>query len=55
MSAVEGDLDLPVDCDEAIKQITDNGYARVMSEGYESQVVYGIAFFGKKALIKQMK
>ena len=44
--------DLDRDCDEAVAQIEKNGYSKVMPEGYEQQIIYGIAFFGKKAKIK---
>ena len=52
-STTENDLD--ADCDEAIKQIFDKGYDRVKLEGYEEQIVYGIAFFGKKAKVKLVR
>ena len=51
----KNEKDLDVDCDEAIKQILDNGYNKVIPEGYENQLVYGIAFYAKKARIKLMK
>ena len=46
---------LDADCDEAIKQIFDKGYDRVKLEGYEEQIVYGIAFFSKKAKVKLVR
>lgn len=46
------EAELDKDCDVAIGQMIKNGYARIMSEGYEQQVVYGIAFFGKKAKVR---
>lgn len=46
---------LETDCDEAISQIIKNGYAKVLPEGYEHQIVYGVAFYGKRAMIKLMK
>ena len=46
--------DLPADCDEAISQIIKNGYDKTMPEGYGSQRVYGIAFYGKQAMIKKL-
>ena len=52
-SKKEGNLDK--DCDEAIGQIIKSGYAKTMPEGYEQQIVCGIAFFGKKAKVKMMK
>lgn len=48
------EADLERDCEAAIGQIVTNGYARVMPEGYEQQIVYGIAFFGKKAKVRLM-
>lgn len=47
--------DLYKDCEEAISQIVKKGYARTMPEGYEHQIVYGIAFYGKKAMVKIME
>ena len=46
--------DLESDCNEAIRQIKEKGYSESMPDGYEQQVVYGIAFFGKRALVKLM-
>lgn len=51
-SVTEADLDR--DCEAAVGQIAANGYAEVMPEGYEQQIVYGIAFFGKKAKVRLM-
>ena len=51
----KGEKDLDADCDEAIDQILKNGYHKVFPEGYEHQLVYGIAFYGKKAKVKLMK
>ena len=47
--------DLDSDCDEAIGQILKNGYDRLIPEGYEKQIVYGVAFFGKTARVKILK
>ena len=52
-SKTEKDLD--ADCDEEIEQIIKNGYHKIIPEGYETMIVYGIAFFGKKAQVKLMK
>jgi len=49
---VKADLDLSAGCDEAIQQIEENGYAKLKPEGYRQQIVYGIAFYGKKAMIR---
>lgn len=49
------EADMDADCDEAISQIVTNGYDRVMPEGYEQQIVYGIAFYAKMAKVKVMK
>ncbi|MDO5133707.1 MAG: AAA family ATPase [Eubacteriales bacterium] len=49
------EADLEADCDEAISQIINNGYERAMPEGYEQQIVYGIAFYAKMAKVKLMK
>ena len=42
-------------CNEAIRQIIDRGYHRQLPQGYEQQLVYGIAFYGKVAKVKRMK
>ena len=49
---VKADAELSVGCDEAIRQIEENGYAKLKPEGYRQQIVYGIAFYGKKAMIR---
>ena len=41
------------DCDEAIRQIIDKGYAKSLDPGYEKVVCYGIAFFKKSVKIKK--
>lgn len=51
----KNEKDLDADCDEAIGQILDNGYHKVIPEGYEHQLVYGIAFYAKKAKVKLMR
>ena len=40
------------DCDDALRQIEENGYVRRLDPGYEKAVCYGIAFFRKSAMIK---
>lgn len=50
----KSEKELDADCDEAIRQIIDNGYNTVIPEGYEQQLVYGIAFYAKKAKVKLM-
>ena len=47
--------DLDADCDEAIAQIVRKGYDKVMPEGYEQQLIYGIAFYAKSAKVKLWK
>jgi len=47
--------DLDADCDEAIRQIFKKGYDKVMPEGYEQQLIYGIAFYAKIAKVKFAK
>ena len=44
--------DLDSDCDEAIHQIFEKGYDKVIPEGYEQQLIYGIAFYAKIARVK---
>ena len=41
-------------CDEALKQIVDNEYAKNLDAGFETVYCYGIAFFQKSAMIKQL-
>lgn len=48
----EKEENLDRDCNEAIRQIEKNGYAKTMPDGYGQQIVYGIAFFGKRAKVK---
>ena len=47
--------DLDADCDEAIKQIFDKGYDKAVPDGYEQQLLYGIAFYAKKAKVKYVE
>lgn len=49
---VKADAELSAGCDEAIRQIEENGYAKLKPDGYRQQIVYGIAFYGKKAMIR---
>ena len=48
----EKEKDLDADCDEAIRQIFEKGYDKVIPEGYEQQLIYGIAFYAKIAKVK---
>ncbi len=41
-------------CDEALKQIVDNEYAKDLDAGYETVLCYGIALFQKSAMIKKL-
>ena len=43
---------LDADCDKAIAQIFENGYDKKLPEGYEHQLIYGIAFYAKMAKVK---
>ena len=52
---VKAKNDLDAGCDEAISQIIKNGYAKTMPDGYEQQIVYGIAFYAKTAKVKRLK
>lgn len=47
--------DLEADCDDAIAQIFKNGYDKSLPEGYEQQLIYGIAFYAKIAKVKLVK
>ena len=49
-SKTEADLD--ADCDEAIAQVIRKGYNKRMPEGYEQQIICGIAFYAKTAKVK---
>ena len=51
----EKEEDLDADCDDAIKQIFKKGYDKVKPEGYEQQLIYGIAFCAKTAKVKFAK
>lgn len=42
------------DCDEALKQIVDKGYARSIEPGYQNFLCYGISFYRKSAKIKKL-
>ena len=42
------------DCDDALKQIVDQGYAKNLNAGFETILCYGISFFQKSALIKKL-
>ena len=44
--------DLDSDCESAIRQIYEKGYDKGLPEGYEVQLVYGIAFHAKTARVK---
>ena len=46
--------DMSADCDEALKQIENKGYARSLEPGYEKFLKYGISFFQKSAMIKKL-
>ena len=41
-------------CDEAIQQILDKEYAKMIEPGYEKILCYGISFFQKSARIKKL-
>ena len=41
-------------CDEAIQQILDKEYAKMIEPGYEKILCYGISFFQKSAMIKKL-
>ena len=45
---------MSTDCEEALKQIEDKGYAKSLEPGYEKLIKYGIAFFRKSAMIRKM-
>ena len=48
----EKEEDLDADCDYAIRQIFEKGYNKIIPEGYEEQLIYGIAFYAKTAKVK---
>ena len=43
------------DCEEALKQIAERGYARRIEPGYQKCICYGISFFRKSAMIKKLQ
>ena len=45
---------MPAACKEALKQIVEKGYARAIDPGYEKILCYGIAFYQKSAMIKEL-
>lgn len=51
----EKESDMDAACDDAITQIFDKGYNRTMPEGYEQQLIAGIAFYAKMAKVKFVK
>jgi hypothetical protein len=50
----ESQESMSADCDEALKQIEDKGYARSLEPGYEKFIKYGVSFFRKSAMIKKL-
>ena len=48
----KGKENLDADCDKAIAQIFEYGYDKKLPEGYEHQLIYGIAFYAKMAKVK---
>ena len=48
----EKEENLDSDCDEAIRQVFKKGYDKVMPDGYEQQLICGIAFYAKVAKVK---
>lgn len=51
---VETEEKLEDGCDEAISQVVKMGYVKTMLDGYEEKIVYGVAFWAKKAMVKLM-
>ena len=50
----ESKANMEKSCDEALKQIVENEYAKNLDAGYETVLCYGIAFFQKSAMIKKL-
>lgn len=44
---------MEADCDAALEQIKERGYAKGIDPGYRTVLCYGISFFRKTALVKQ--
>lgn len=42
------------DCEEALSQITEKGYARRIEPGYEKVLCYGMAFYRKSVKIRKL-
>ena len=40
------------ECDEALKQIENQMYAKQLEEDYDEVLCYGIAFFKKRCMVK---
>ena len=51
----KADKNLEAGCKDAIDQMIRNGYDKTMPEGYTQQIVYGICFYRKSALVKLKK
>ena len=51
----KAEKDLENDCEEAALQIIRKGYDKSMPDGYELQLVYGIAFYAKTAKVKCLR
>ena len=48
----EKEIDLDADCDDALRQIVEKGYDRILPDGYKQQILCGIAFYGKTAKVR---
>ena len=42
-------------CEKALEQIREQGYAKGIDPGYETVLCYGIAFYRKTALVKEWR
>ncbi len=49
---VKAEKEMEIGCEEALSQIISLGYNRLLPDGYDQQLIYGISFFGKKARVK---
>jgi hypothetical protein len=50
----DNEAQMEKDCNKALKQIVDEGYAKYLDEGYKTVFCYGISFYKKSAMIKKL-
>lgn len=50
----DSEEEMELDCEKALKQIIDRGYAKRPEQGYGKIICYGVAFFRKSAMLKKL-